>query len=87
MFDKVSSLSFQHEDKDFVASFSAEMLKIAKVFQNKSQEFKKVSRRPSGDATFLSPVDAPVSSVTMDRFPASVPAQSSLNRSMKEGRP
>lgn len=87
VFDKVSSLSFQHEDKDFVASFSAEMLKIAKVFQNKSQEFKKVSRRPSGDATFLSPVDAPVSSVTMDRFPASVPAQSLLNRSMKEGRP
>ena len=86
VYDKIAGLAVVHEDKDFVASFTNEMLKIAKVFQSKAVEFKKVSRRPSGDATFLSPVDAPVSSVTMDRFPASV-SNGAQARTSKEGRP
>lgn len=71
IYDKIVGLNVQHEDKDFVASFQGEMQKIAKVFQNKAMDFKKVTRSPSGDVTFLSPVDAPLSSVSMDRFPAS----------------
>lgn len=69
VYDLIAGLRVEHEDKDFVASFQQEMQKIAKVFQSKSFDFKKASRRPSGDATFLSPVDAPLSSVSMDRIP------------------
>jgi hypothetical protein len=63
-------LNVVHEDKDFVASFQSEMHKIAKVFQTKVIDFKKATRRPSGDLEFVSPVQAKISISTMDQYSA-----------------
>lgn len=67
--DLLVGLAPQHEDKEFVASFQSEMRKMATVFQGKAVEFKKSARHPAGNATFLSPVIAPISSVQMDIVP------------------
>jgi tetratricopeptide (TPR) repeat protein len=64
--DILQGLSFPHEDKDFVASFKGEMHKIAKVFQNKVVDFKKTTRKPSGDIAFASPVQTSLSASTID---------------------
>lgn len=68
--DKLQTLNVVHEDKDFVASFQSEMHKIAKVFQTKVVDFKKATRRPSGDLEFASPVQAEISITTMDQYSA-----------------
>lgn len=68
--DKLQTLNVVHEDKDFVASFQSEMHKIAKVFQTKVVDFKKATRRPSGDLEFVSPVQAKISISTMDQYSA-----------------
>lgn len=67
--DLIAGLKPLHDDQDFVVSFQTEMRKIAKVFETKVVDFKKTARHPSGDVTFLSPVQPPLSSVSMDRFP------------------
>jgi hypothetical protein len=45
------------------------MQKIAKVFQSKVVDFKKATRRPSGDITFASPVTPSLSTAVMDQVP------------------
>ncbi len=71
--DKLLALAPSHPDEAFVASFRGEMRKIAQVFQAKAVDFKRAARRPSGDVTYLSPVQAPLTSVPMDRFPGGRP--------------
>ena len=67
--DKLQGLVPANEEKEFIASFQSEMHNIAKVFQTKVVDFKKATRRPSGDVTFASPVQPSLSSTVIDQLP------------------
>lgn len=69
--DKLMSLKTQETDAEFVAGFQAEMHNVSKVFQAKVVDFKKATRRPSGDVTFASPVQPALSSSVIDLVPGS----------------
>ena len=67
--DKLQALTPVGEEKEFVASFQGEMYNVAKVFQTKVVDFKKATRRPSGDVTYASPVQPSLSTSAMDLYP------------------
>ncbi|MBY0518783.1 MAG: tetratricopeptide repeat protein [Bacteriovoracaceae bacterium] len=67
--DKLQGLKPNEPDKDFQVSFQAEMYNVAKVFQTKVVDFKKATRRPSGDVTFASPLQPTLSISPMDQIP------------------
>ncbi len=67
--DMIQALNPVGEEPEFIVSFQGEMHKIAKVFQTKVVDFKKATRRPSGDVTFASPVQPVLSTSAMDQIP------------------
>lgn len=67
--DMIQALNPVGEEPEFIVSFQGEMHKIAKVFQTKVVDFKKATRRPSGDVTFASPVQPALSTSAMDQIP------------------